>query len=111
MQQGEVVAGRFEIEWLAGTGGMGTVYRALDRRTGAHVALKLLNDIGNAPRFLREAKVLSRLRHPGVVAHVAHGEEAPAFIAMEWLEGEDLGRRLERGPLGLRSTRASWTRP
>jgi serine/threonine protein kinase/tetratricopeptide (TPR) repeat protein len=106
MDKGAVLGGRFEIERLAGAGGMGTVYRALDRSTGTTVAIKVLRDDVNAPRFLREADVLRRLRHPGVVAHVAHGTEPPAFLAMEWLDGEDLGSRLDRGSLTLRESLA-----
>jgi tetratricopeptide (TPR) repeat protein/predicted Ser/Thr protein kinase len=106
MEKGAVLGGRFEIERLAGAGGMGTVYRALDRSTGTPVAIKVLRDDLNALRFLREADVLRRLRHPGVVAHVAHATEAPAFLAMEWLEGEDLGSRLDRAPLTLRESLA-----
>src|SRR5262245_22373403 len=72
---GAVIAHRFEIIAIAGSGGMGTVYRARDRHTGDVVALKLLlaRDINAdiADRFLREARVLSELCHPGVVAYLA----------------------------------------
>jgi serine/threonine protein kinase len=52
-------------------------------------------------RFDREADLLARLSHPNIVRHVAHGrtESGEQFLAMEWLEGEDLQRRLQRGPL------------
>ncbi len=108
---GDVVAGRFMLEALAGRGGMGNVYRARDSVTGQPVALKLLHPVSNADtlqRFSREATVLSALRHPGIVAYVAHGHTAQGqpFLAMEWLEGEDLAQRLARQPLGLEETLA-----
>ena len=89
---------------------MGTVYRARDRYSGEPVALKLLHSGGGtsdeAERFLREAQLLAELRHPGIVSHVAHGQtpEGQRFLAMEWLEGQDLGQRLQRGPLTLRDS-------
>jgi eukaryotic-like serine/threonine-protein kinase len=98
MHAGELVGGRFEIERLAGAGGMGEVYRARDRQTGGLVALKIA--AGKAPqiveRFVREAEVLAELRHPAIVRHVAHGREPDGalYLAMEWLDGEDLGARL-----------------
>ena len=77
MNPGDVVAERFEIERLAGTGGMGAVYRAKDRLSGEPVALKTLRaDAGDFNRrFTREARVMMDLRHPAVVRYAAaHGE-------------------------------------
>ena len=58
----------------------------------------------DAARFQREANVLATLRHPGIVRYVAHGraESGEPYLAMEWLEGEDLAERLARGPLDRR---------
>jgi eukaryotic-like serine/threonine-protein kinase len=90
--------GRFELAYQAGAGGMGTVYRALDRVTGAPVAVKLLS--GRAPadiaRFLREARVLSEIEDAAVVRYVAHGREPQPYLVMEWLEGCDLADLLAR---------------
>jgi hypothetical protein len=100
MVPGALVAERFEVQSLAGSGGMGLVYRAHDRHTGIPVALKMLRpaeeESAHLERFLREAQLLAELRHPGVAAYVAHGRTPGGqfFLAMEWLEGEDLGRRL-----------------
>jgi len=102
MHPGSVIANRFELEAVAGTGGMGTVYRALDRSTGTRVALKLLlRESIHAARFQREAELLAKLDHPGIVRYVAHGTpgSGPAFIAMEWVAGESLRERLARGAL------------
>ncbi|WP_434041046.1 MULTISPECIES: serine/threonine-protein kinase PknK [Sorangium] len=105
--EGSLVAGRFLIEALARKGGMGEVFRARDTTTGAPVALKLLHaDAERAEeteRFLREARFLSDLKHPGIVEYLAHGKapDGRPFLAMEWLSGKDLGERLDRGPLRL----------
>jgi serine/threonine-protein kinase len=105
MQPGDVVDDRFEIERLAGAGGMGTVYRAVDRRAGRPVALKILHSqvAEQVERFQREAAFLAELVHPGLVAFVAVGVtgEGQPYLAMEWLDGESLSARLGRGPLSV----------
>jgi serine/threonine protein kinase/tetratricopeptide (TPR) repeat protein len=108
MTPGQEVADRFQIERLAGAGGMGSVFRALDLRTRQSVALKVLMTQMHhfADRFVREAEILAELRHPGIVDYVAHGDSAShgLYLAMEWLDGEDLSRRLARAPLSLGET-------
>ncbi|HLL01700.1 MAG TPA: protein kinase [Myxococcaceae bacterium] len=106
---GTVVAGRFTLHHPAGQGGMGVVYRAHDAVSGRTVALKLLHAHPSPEalsRFVREAEVLSGLHHPGIVAYVAHGamRDGQPFLAMEWLEGENLAQRLVREPLPLGDT-------
>jgi tetratricopeptide (TPR) repeat protein len=99
---GNVIADRFEIEGHAGTGGMGTIFRARDRVSGEDVALKAMLDLqADERRFEREARVLSELVHPAIVRYVAHGSTraGQAYLAMEWLEGEDLAERLVREPM------------
>ena len=101
---------RFEPTEQVGVGGMGTVYRARDLQTGQWVALKLLNtdqrQEAELERFARESRLLATLNHPGIVGHVAHGLTADGrpFLAMEWLEGQDLAQRLRRGRLTLAET-------
>ncbi|HZF47557.1 MAG TPA: protein kinase [Polyangiaceae bacterium] len=110
LRLGDVFANRFYIDRVAGSGGMGTVYRARDQLSSDWVALKLLHDQGSArgdeDRFVREAQILSELRHPGIVAYVAHGltPQGQRFLVMQWLDGEDLAQRLSRGPLSLSDT-------
>ncbi|WP_394844827.1 protein kinase [Pendulispora brunnea] len=106
-----VFADRFVVEGVAGRGAMGIVYRARDcRRDDAPVALKVLPPFGAHPnfraRFYREAYMLSQLQHPGIVAYIDHGvtREGHPFLAMEWLDGEDLGERLEHDGLSLEDT-------
>jgi eukaryotic-like serine/threonine-protein kinase len=105
MQRGDLVGDRFEIDELVAFGGMGQVFRARDVQSGEIVALKTL--VGNlaalGPRFDREARMLANLSHPGIVRYVAHGVAGSGepYLAMEWLEGEDLATRLARGTLSL----------
>jgi len=99
---GRTVAGRFELERLAGAGGMGAVYRARDLTDGSIVAVKILTgrELREAERFDLEAAILAELAHPAIVRYIAHGVEGTDhFIAMEWLDGEDLATRLDRKPL------------
>src|SRR6202041_2688741 len=76
--------------------------RAQDTLTSLPVALKILTH-GGTERFLREGRVLAELKHPHIVRYVAHGttHAGEPYLAMEWLDGEDLARRLSRGPLPL----------
>ncbi len=92
-----------------GRGGMSVVYEALDTRTGQRAALKVLalpfavtaarrHDL--VARFRREERAVAHLSHPNIVAIHEIGERAGVhFIAMEFLPGESLRARLERGPL------------
>lgn len=103
---GTVVAGRFQVEALAGQGGMGAVYRCTDISTGQTVALKVLvrDDAGEAmDRFAREADILSTLHHASIVRYLTHGQTAHGepYLAMEWLEGQTLSGRLTAGPLAV----------
>jgi eukaryotic-like serine/threonine-protein kinase len=95
---GATIAGRFDVEAIAGEGGMGVVYRCWDRLTAERAAVKvILGDVlDESGRFEREAQILSRLMHPGVVGYLEHGRtERGLYLAMEWLAGEDLGKRLQ----------------
>jgi serine/threonine protein kinase/tetratricopeptide (TPR) repeat protein len=105
MGPGDLVVDRFEIEQLAGQGAMGTVFRALDRHAGGVVALKTLRPdaTASAERFLRESRALAEIRHAGIVRYVAHGitPGGELYLAMEWLDGEDLSARLKRGAMTI----------
>src|SRR5260370_22543402 len=95
LHPGDRVAQRFEIERRAGSGGMGIVFRAVDKHTGEAVALKVLTSVEQAGvlRFAREGRMLAQVEHPGIVRLVAHGEAAlpdggsALYIAVEWLPG------------------------
>jgi hypothetical protein len=99
----------FEIIGEAGAGGMGYVYEAIDRESGVRVALKVISGLpspSDRARFNAEAEVLERLAHPAIVNYVRHGVTARGepYLAMEWLVGESLSVRLQRGPLSLAET-------
>ncbi|HMY19726.1 MAG TPA: serine/threonine-protein kinase, partial [Polyangium sp.] len=108
MEAGTIVDQRFQIAALAGSGGMGAVYRADELGTGKTVAIKIMHSNGPTEhaRFLREAHVLTKLSHPAIVACLGHGAlpSGEPWIAMEWLEGETLADKLERGPLAPAET-------
>ena len=105
---GRVHVGRFLIEAQVGGGGMGKVYRARDPDTGSLVAVKIIRDLSEADmrRFQRETRALAGLRHPGIVRYVAHGTtpDGEVYLAMEWLEGEDLRARLSRSGITIAET-------
>jgi tetratricopeptide (TPR) repeat protein len=105
MDPGTVVAGRFRVEATASSGAMGKILRAVDLETGDKVAIKVMRPEAAAEvdRFLREARVLEELEHPAIVRHIAHGTmpTGEPYLAMEWLAGIDLARRLAKGPLGV----------
>lgn len=94
-----------------GRGGMSVVYEALDTRAGQRVALKVLalpfsvtaaQRSELVARFRREERAVTQLSHPNIVAIQEIGERTGVhFIAMEYLPGESLRARLERGPLPL----------
>ncbi|MFO0590436.1 MAG: protein kinase [Polyangiaceae bacterium] len=104
-RSGLVIAERFEIQEKIGSGGMGTVYRAVDVETARPVALKIARGQADLERFQREAAALASVVHPRVVRYVAHGVvDGAMYLAMEWLAGEDLASRLDRGPLDAEET-------
>ncbi len=82
---------------------MGEVFQALDTTTDRLVALKILRDASDRDRFEREARALTELHHPAIVRLIAYGstQEGMPYLAMEWLEGEDLSALLRRRRLGL----------
>jgi eukaryotic-like serine/threonine-protein kinase len=106
---GELVAGRYELEELAGTGGMSSVYRAHDRLLERKVALKILHDVlgrdaDTIERFRREARSVAQLSHPHIVTVIDRGEDdGRQYIVFEYIDGENLKRVVEReGPLPVR---------
>jgi predicted Ser/Thr protein kinase len=106
---GEVIAGRYELEELVGTGGMSSVYRATDRLLERTVALKILHashaaDDETIERFRREARAVAQLSHPNIVTVIDRGEdEGKQYIVFEFVDGENLKGLVDRaGPLPVR---------
>ncbi|MEE8386074.1 MAG: protein kinase [Dehalococcoidia bacterium] len=95
----------YRLEEKLGEGGMGVVWRALDTTLDREVAVKILpGTFAQHPerleRFEREAKVLASLHHPNIaVLHGLDQDQGVRFLVMELVEGEDLSKRLARGPL------------
>ena len=103
---GELIAERYELEELVGTGGMSSVYRAYDRLLERHVAIKVLHEQFTADgdyveRFRREARAVAQLSHPNIVTVIDRGEhEGRQFIVFEYVDGENLKALVGReGPL------------
>jgi eukaryotic-like serine/threonine-protein kinase len=95
--------GPYEIANPLGAGGMGEVYRARDIRLGRDVAIKILRYAADPEwrrRLEREARAVSSLSHPNVcpLFDVGH-QDGIDFLVMEYLEGETLAARLQRGAL------------
>jgi len=105
LMPGDVLSDRFVVERRVGSGGMGAIYRGTDVLSGEAVAIKVMASewLGDANRFAHEAVILAELSHPAIVRYVAHGTTAHGtrFLAMEWLDGEDLSARLARTPLTM----------
>jgi hypothetical protein len=100
---GSVLDGRYRIDAVLGTGGMGRVYRGEHTGIGRTVAIKVLHaDLNRnseaAKRFQREAIASGRLDHPNIVRVNDSGEldDGSLFLVMDALEGEPLGERLAR---------------
>jgi Tol biopolymer transport system component len=99
--------GPYELGEAIGAGGMGEVYRARDTRLDRTVAIKVLpahlaDSSDLRQRFEREARAISSLNHPHICSlyDVGH-QDGVSFLVMEYLEGETLAQRLERGALPL----------
>jgi serine/threonine-protein kinase len=103
---GRVLDGRYAVEERLASGGMATVYRALDLRLDRVVAVKVMraalaDDDEFVARFIREAKAAARLSHPNVVAVYDQGADAGVvFLVMEYVAGRTVRALLaERGRL------------
>jgi eukaryotic-like serine/threonine-protein kinase len=105
----QTIAGRYELKYVLGTGGMSSVYCAFDTLLERNVALKILHDqYGDdeeyVERFRREARSVAQLSHPNIVTVIDRGDEdGKQFIVFEVIEGENLKELVERGgPLPVR---------
>ncbi len=108
-QPGDLIADRYELEELVGTGGMSTVFRARDRQLERLVAIKILHehyaeDPEYLERFRREARAVARLSHPNIVTVIDRGaDDGRQYIVFENVEGENLKELVVRsGPLPVR---------
>jgi serine/threonine protein kinase/WD40 repeat protein len=97
--------GPFEVIRELGRGGMGVVYLARDGRLDRDVAIKTLpvelaSDPTRLERFEREARTLAQLNHPNLAGiHGVEERDGARYLVLEYVEGESLADRLDRGPL------------
>jgi predicted Ser/Thr protein kinase len=102
MAAGDLIAGRYELLELIGSGGMSSVWKAHDRLLDRVVAIKVLHEQFTADeeyveRFRREARSVAQLSHPNIVTVIDRGEdEGRQFIVFECVEGENLKQLVER---------------
>lgn len=105
LNPGTVVRGRYVVEEKIAEGGMASIHRTLDRKTGKHVALKALypyycEQPVVCTRFLDEGRIQRYLEHPNIIDVFEVIETAPLAIIMEYIQGPTLEEFLaERGPL------------
>ena len=100
----------YEIVRPIGRGGMGAVFLARDTKLGRKVALKLvspesLGDESATKRFLEEARLTAKFSHPHIVTIYGVGEvRGHPYLALEYLQGQSLGERLDERPPGSRES-------
>ncbi len=109
--EGTLIAGRYEIREHIATGGMASVFKTWDNRTGRFVAMKVLrsldkNDLRAVERFRREARAAAALAHPNAVTIYDFVEEmGQYFLVMEYIQGPTLKQLIgQRRQLQARET-------
>jgi eukaryotic-like serine/threonine-protein kinase len=101
-QPGDLIADRYELEELVGSGGMSTVFRARDLQLDRLVAIKILReryveDPEYVERFRREARAVAKLSHPNIVTVIDRGDEGGRqYIVFEHVQGENLKELVTR---------------
>ncbi len=99
---GDLIASKYQVEGVLGTGGMGAVFEVSHRVTGKRFAVKwllpsLAGEAEAVKRFIREAQVAGRVDHPNIVEVYDVGQEgSSSFMVMELLHGEPLSERISR---------------
>ncbi|HEU4583118.1 MAG TPA: serine/threonine-protein kinase [Polyangiaceae bacterium] len=108
VQAGDILCDRYRVDRVLGAGGMGVVVLAEHIELRERVAIKFLLDSAAedpelSERFLREARAAVKIRSEHVVrvSDVGRLPSGAPYLVMEYLEGEDLGQRLERGPVPI----------
>ncbi|MBX9687450.1 MAG: serine/threonine protein kinase [Candidatus Obscuribacterales bacterium] len=106
LRPGEIFNERYELLETLGSGGLGTVFKALQLDCGRIIALKILHadlasDADLRRRFLLEARALNSLKHANIVTvyHIGISGEGLPYLAMEFIKGKSLDRFISNGPL------------
>ncbi|MGD0173228.1 MAG: protein kinase [Anaerolineales bacterium] len=114
LEKGYLLYGRYRIESVLGRGGMGSVYQALDENLGIQVAVKenLFTTEEYARQFRREATILAGLRHPNLPRVTDHFVIAGQgqYLVMDFIDGEDLRSRIDKGNLPNERQTVDWAR-
>jgi serine/threonine protein kinase len=114
LEKGYLLYGRYRIESVLGRGGMGSVYKALDDNLGIPVAVKenLFTTEEYARQFRREATILAGLRHPNLPRVTDHFVIAGQgqYLVMDYIDGDDLRSRIEKGNLPSERLAVDWAR-
>jgi serine/threonine protein kinase len=113
MRPGTRLNNVYEIERLVAQGGMGEVYRGFNIQTGDPVAIKMIRpEFANDPEifdlFRRDASILHSFTHDAIVRYFVFSVDPQlerAYLAMEFVEGPSLKKRLGSGPLPLAEVR------
>jgi serine/threonine protein kinase/Tol biopolymer transport system component len=114
LDKGYLLYGRYRVESILGRGGMGAVYRAIDENLGMAVAVKenLFTTEEYARQFRREANILAALRHPNLPRVTDHfvipGQGQ--YLVMDYIDGEDLRTRMDKGNLPNERITVEWAR-
>ncbi len=111
LTEGQTI-GSYRVVRKLGEGGMGAVFEAVHQEIGRRAAIKVLHpQFAQSPqvaaRFLNEAKAANLIEHPGVVEifEFSRLQDGTTYIVMEYLKGDSLAKRIERGPLGVDTLR------
>jgi serine/threonine-protein kinase len=107
----QVFSGKYIVQEVLAKGGMGVIYKALDRTLNRVVAIKVVHehlsgDPSFTERFLREARAMARLDHQNIVTiHAVEEEHGTPFIVMEYFPGSDLRSFMQaRNPVSIRTS-------
>lgn len=101
LDPGTIIKNRYRIQKIIASGGMGSIYQALDESLGVEIALKenLYSSDEHTRQFKREATLLANMRHPNLPRVTDHFEieNQGQYLVMDFIEGEDLRQRIDRG--------------
>lgn len=102
LEAGTMIADRYRVDGVIGVGGFGAVYKCTQMNMNQTVAVKVLRSehltsVEHVKRFTREAQAVSKLKHPNTIRIFDFGthSDGALFLAMEFVEGETLGHRLD----------------
>jgi len=115
LNPGDLISGKYRLQRLLGSGGMGSVWAARNQLTDRDFAIKfLLPSLSSSQealqRFFHEARACGQIKHPAVVDvyDMGQADDGSPYLVMELLDGEGLDRRLKQGGAVLPAEAAAW---